>query len=201
MFCLLRCRCFSEGFRPCGAAYFFLLRQEKVSKKKATLGRCRLRRFPALLGTFQGARENNPGFEVYRQSSTAVSSWAGFGVPLRGAEQRRRAGGLRLALSEPQASLASRPERRVAQGTGRSPALTWGSPFLWLLSFGEAKESTPAGQRRNPAHQKTRPARQAQNPAAPKSPLAARQQRPPFDCQPQRGFLRSYRWVSPLTGE
>ena len=144
LFCLLRCRCFSEGFRPCGASYFFLLRQEKVSKKKATLGRCRLRRFPALLGTFQGARENNPGFEVYRQSSTAVSSWAGFGVPLRGAEQRRRAGGLRLALSEPQASLASRPERRVAQGTGRSPALTWGSPFLWLLSFGEAKESTPA---------------------------------------------------------
>src|SRR5664279_276829 len=37
------------GVRPCGASYFFLLRQEKVSKKKATLGRCRLRRFPALL--------------------------------------------------------------------------------------------------------------------------------------------------------
>ena len=73
-----------------------------------------------------------------------------FGVPLRGAEQRRRAGGLRLALSEPQASLASRPARRVAQGTGRSPAPTQGSPFLWLLSFGEAKESTPAPQARNP---------------------------------------------------
>jgi hypothetical protein len=38
--------------------------------------------------------------------------------PLRGAEQRRGAGGLRLALSEPQASLASRPAHRVAQGTG-----------------------------------------------------------------------------------
>ena len=66
-------------------------------------------------------------------------------APLRGAEQRRRGGASRLALSEPKASLASRPPCRVAQGTGRSPAPTQGSPFLWLLSFGEAKESTPAG--------------------------------------------------------
>ena len=84
-----------------------------------------------------------------KNRSRCLSSDA-FGVPLRGAEQRRRAGGLRLALSEPQASLASRPARRVAQGTGRSPAPTQGSPFLWLLSFGEAKESTPAPQARNP---------------------------------------------------
>ena len=56
-----------------------------------------------------------------------------FPGPLRGAEQRRGAGGSRLALSEPQASLASRalsdaqhreevllgcPAFRVAQGTG-----------------------------------------------------------------------------------
>ena len=67
-----------------------------------------------------------------------------FRAPLRGAEQRRNAGGFRLAMFEPQASLASRPAFRVAQGTGRSPAPTQGSPFLWLLSFGEAKESTPA---------------------------------------------------------
>jgi hypothetical protein len=33
---------------------------------------------------------------------------------------------------------------RVAQGTRRSRAQNLGSPFLWLLSFGEAKESTPA---------------------------------------------------------
>ncbi len=65
-------------------------------------------------------------------------------VPLRGAEQRRNAGGFRLALSEPQASLASHPAFRVAQGIRRSPTPTQGSPFLWLLSFGEAKESTPA---------------------------------------------------------
>ena len=78
-----------------------------------------------------------------------------FRVPMRGAEQRRRAGGSRFALSEPQASLANRPACRVAQGTGRSPAPTQGSPFLWLLSFGEAKESTPAPQARNPLPKKS----------------------------------------------
>ena len=64
--------------------------------------------------------------------------------PLRGAEQRRNAGGSRLALSEPQASLASRPAFRVAQGTRLRRAPTQGWPFLWLLSFGHTKESTPA---------------------------------------------------------
>jgi hypothetical protein len=73
-----------------------------------------------------------------------VSPRVVFPGPLRGAEQRRSAGGSRLALSEPQASLASRPAFRVAQGTGRSPAPTQGWPFLWLLSFGHTKESTPA---------------------------------------------------------
>ncbi|MFZ2366983.1 MAG: hypothetical protein WAW48_10475, partial [Azonexus sp.] len=75
---------------------------------------------------------------------SAGSAATPFGVPMRGAEQRRLSGGSRLALSEPQASLASRPDCRVAQGTGQRPAPTLGSPFLWLLSFGEAKESTPA---------------------------------------------------------
>jgi hypothetical protein len=39
-----------------------------------------------------------------------------FRVPMRGAEQRRSAGGSRLALFEPKASLASRPAFPVAQG-------------------------------------------------------------------------------------
>ena len=77
------------------------------------------------------------------KNPTQSWQWTPLG-PLRGAEQRRLAGRFRLALSEPQASLASRPACRVAQGTGQRPAPTQGSPFLWLLSFGEAKESTPA---------------------------------------------------------
>jgi len=84
-----------------------------------------------------------PSTATGQYSSKAVEPRR-FWAPLRGAEQRRNAGGSRLALSEPQASLASRPAFRVAQGTGHRPAPTQGSPFLWLLSFGEAKESTPA---------------------------------------------------------
>ena len=68
-------------------------------------------------------------------------------VPMRGAEQRRLSGGFRLALSEPQASLASRPDCRVAQGTRRAPTL--GSPSFWLLFLGEARKSTPARKAEN----------------------------------------------------
>ena len=58
--------------------------------------------------------------------------------PLEGAEQRRSAGGTRLALSEPQASLASRPAFRVAQGTGVA-GTDPGSPSFCLLFLGEAR--------------------------------------------------------------
>jgi hypothetical protein len=74
------------------------------------------------------------------QIHCTLSAPDGLPGPLRGAEQRRVVGGLRLALSEPQASLASRPTTRVAQGTGVA-GTDPGSPFLCLLSFGEAKES------------------------------------------------------------
>ncbi|TXG80421.1 MAG: hypothetical protein E6R11_01170 [Rhodocyclaceae bacterium] len=64
-------------------------------------------------------------------------------------------GGCRRALSEaPQGpSCAAAPDRRAAQGT-RSAAkgAAAGSPFLWLLSFGEAKESNlPPGNPRRSA--------------------------------------------------
>jgi hypothetical protein len=143
---------------------------------------------PALLGASQGARVKrsalNRQLRHFRAGKSPWAAWipacAGmtddgeartlFGVPMEGAEQRRRAGGSRLALSEPQASLASRPARRVAQGTGQRPAPPLGSPFLWLLSFGEAKESMPAPQARNPQVQKTDPAHQARNPAFQEKP-------------------------------
>ncbi len=58
-----------------------------------------------------------------------------FPGPLRGAEQRRSAGEFRLALSEPQASLASRPADRVAQGTraaGTDPGVAFSlATFFW----------------------------------------------------------------------
>ena len=180
------------GFRPCGASYFLLLRQKKVSKEKATLGRCRLRRFPALLGTpggwlnspaaqttpaesprhscvarhlsrgpekqpvlrrcsagfdfcpFLAVDRNRPIFRVLREPPR-------FSGPVWRAEQRRSAGGSRRGLFEGRSpEFRSRPALRAAQGSRRSRPRKLGSPFLWLLSFGEAKESTPARQARNP---------------------------------------------------
>jgi hypothetical protein len=60
--------------------------------------------------------------------------------PLKGAEQRRSAGGFWLALSEPQASLASLPAFRVAQGIPAGDTAP-GSPSFCLLFLGEARKS------------------------------------------------------------
>ncbi len=61
---------------------------------------------------------------------------------------------------------ASRPVSRAAQGTGLCPAPTQGCLFLWLLSFGQTKESTPARQARKPAvSQQTTPVTKARKPA------------------------------------
>ena len=71
--------------------------------------------------------------------------------PLRGAEQRRNAGGFRLALFEPQASLARRPAFRVAQGTGVA-GTDPGVAFSLATFFWPPKESTPARQAEPPAN-------------------------------------------------
>jgi len=82
------------------------------------------------------------------KSKKPSSATEGLPGPLRGAEQRRKAGGSRRGLFEGRRpEFRSRPAFRVAQGTPEGGADP-GSPFLWLLSFGEAKESTPAPQAR-----------------------------------------------------
>ena len=89
-----------------------------------------------------------------RSSSNRITRQIPFGVPSPScsAEQRSEAGGNRRALSEGHSpELRSRPALRVAQGNRRSRSRNAGSPFLWLLSFGEAKESQPARQARNEA--------------------------------------------------
>ena len=60
--------------------------------------------------------------------------------PLKGAEQRRGAGGFRLALFEPQASLASRPAHRVAQGTGAAGTDPGVAFFLGTFSWRSKKK-------------------------------------------------------------
>ena len=101
-----------------------------------------------------GAGQNSYGsFELSAKTNVCIS-WAepllrdASRVPMRGAEQRRNAGGSRLALFEPQASLASRPAFRVAQGTpkGRRP---WGR-LLFGYFFLAKQEKV-----RSPARRKT----------------------------------------------
>ena len=101
-------------------------RKASVDSRRAVEGIC-----------CESAQEAN---NEYFSSSVDV-----FPGPLRGAEQRRKAGGLRRGLSEGRSpEFRSRPAFRVAQGTGRSPAPTQGWLFLWLLSLGHTKESTLA---------------------------------------------------------
>jgi hypothetical protein len=160
------------GVPPCWRAYFLLLRQKKVAKEKATPGYAAgVAGSPALLeaggacGTRPGGPQTVLGLfppaspllgaphgdpkSVSAQRANAQST-DGLPGPLRGAEQRRNAGGSRLALSEPQASLASRalsdathreevllgcPAFRVAQGTpagGADPGVAFSlATFFW----------------------------------------------------------------------
>ncbi len=96
------------------------------------------------------AQEQKTSFFCGRPLETTQNHLYRFGgdafrVPLGGAEQRRLAGGFGLRLSEPQASLASRPASRVAQGTGQRPAPTRGSPSSLATFFlAKQEESTPA---------------------------------------------------------
>jgi len=79
-------------------------------------------------------------------NGATVSAWIVSPGPLKGAEQRRWAGGLRLALSEPQASLASRPAHRVAQGTGvagTEPGVAFSlATFFWRSKRKYARASS-----------------------------------------------------------
>ena len=83
-----------------------------------------------------------------------------FRAPLRGAEQRRNAGGFRLALSEPQASLASRPAFRVAQGTGvagTDPGVAFSlATFFWRSKRKYARQQGGTPCQSKPRSQKQR---------------------------------------------
>jgi len=191
------------GSAPDARAYFLLLRQKKVAKEKATLGRRPLRgcpallelrgccatrrcaartvlapfpRNPALLGASQGARTavaNSPAAVDWRSIPKSATS---FGSPC-GAPSNGDGPGVvgRRCLSRAAASLAGRPVRRVAQGIRRSRPRSLGWPSFWLLFLGHPRKSTPAGQRRNTAHQKSLPFQQAKRPLPAASPRAGRQ--------------------------
>jgi len=131
----------------------------------------------ALLSASQGARKSVARPNTVRKTECCGqpekkpknkdywSSPDGLPGPLGGAEQRRNAGSSRRALFEGRRpELRSRPAFRVAQGTGQRPAPTQGWPFLWLLSFGHTKESTPASKAETQANYEAPPP-QARKPA------------------------------------
>ena len=101
-------------------------------------------------------------FHLLRSTDKTDQFSAAFGLPLpvRGAEQRRWAGCSRLALSEPRSGEFSQPPGPPSSARDRAqPGADPGSPFLWLLSFGEAKESWVARQARKTAVDTAQPAK------------------------------------------
>jgi len=78
-----------------------------------------------------------------------------FGVPLRGAEQRRRSGGSRLALSEPRSGEFSQPPGPASSARDRAqPGADLGVAFFLATFSWPPRKSTPARQARKTAPKK-----------------------------------------------
>jgi len=148
-----------------GGRTFFLFRQKESSQRRRrprvvaplrgvpcatrTGGRLAMKRrqpkspaSPALLSDSQGrwntkCSDTDSGFNLGRRSATPL---APCGAPSNAAGPG--AVGWRLFI-------ASRPARRVAQGSRRSRPRNLGWPSFWLLFLGHSRKSTPADQRRN----------------------------------------------------
>jgi len=83
-------RLFGHCFPPCGRAYFFLLRQEKVAKKKATPGSAPATRVPCATRLKRGLR--NSGCAL-RQSSPFLRLSLRCSAPLMGTRKASRLDG------------------------------------------------------------------------------------------------------------
>jgi hypothetical protein len=160
---------FERGVPPCGRAYFLLLRQKKVAKEKATPGYAvGYADSPALLEGPGGCATRGYApqtvladcprpFSVARRSTwgprkpalccrpcltRAIRQNGGwFAGPLGRCRATQGLAEKGRGLSEGRSPEFRSPRQpRVAQGT-RAAGTDPGSPFLCLLSFGEAKES------------------------------------------------------------
>ncbi len=94
-----------------------------------------------------------------RRKNSTASPRDAFRVPLRGAEQRRRAGGSRFALFEPQASSCEPPGSSSSARDRACPAPTQGSPSFCLLFLGEARKSETPSRRKAALGRASMPAR------------------------------------------
>jgi hypothetical protein len=119
----------------------------------------------ALLGAARRELETERAIAALGANSTAARRRCGVGrakqrpvlspLPLwlrRGAERFADQG--RSCLSEASSADPAKREHRRLPRSAAKGSQTVGSPFLWLLSFGEAKESSsPAGARPGPGKQ------------------------------------------------
>ena len=97
---------------------------------------------PARLRCSARQRARGKAPELYPHN---VSAQVVFTSPLVERRATERLAEKGRGLSEPPSGEFRSPRQlRVAQGSRRSRPRNQGSPFLWLLSFGEAKESMPA---------------------------------------------------------
>src|SRR5208283_3949703 len=82
-----------------------------------------------------------PSTSSGRTGSGKVHGQGSLGSPCASAEERRADGGSRRGLSERPQGASSAAVRLIEYRREARRAGAPGSPFLWLLSFGEAKES------------------------------------------------------------
>jgi hypothetical protein len=142
--------CWASRVSPRRATYFLLLRQEKVSKEKAT----RVFASPSLrYGATCAAREARAGRKLALRAQTCVPLDPRFAALLgattrEGREQGTRAGGgegrSSVSLKTGGASGSSGCLSPYAIAAVPSSGSDAGSPFFWVLFFGEAKKSTSA---------------------------------------------------------
>ncbi len=88
------------------------------------------------------------------------------------------------------AEFRSPRQQRVAQGSRQHRPRSLGSPFLWLLSFGEAKESTPA--RKAESNVSTRDAARSRGGTiTPKNETPNYRRHSSHDQKPDRGWRKT----------
>ena len=158
--------CWSAGFRACGAPYFLLLRQKKVSKEKATLvdaGRC-----PVPCATRFG--RGHPGSTSSRccaslralRNSGLRPSDSPRPLSAQTCVAQRLTRGPESVMERPAARFSKRcsgsaawvcggfpRQRRVAQGTLRSRALTPGRLFFAHFLLAKQKKVQRASSAKN----------------------------------------------------
>jgi hypothetical protein len=135
---------------PCATRHWRGLRNSGFALRQSSpFFRQHLRCSAPLMGTPKSVSQGtdspkikaNGDLWVTQKHSEFPSSTDGLPGPMRGAEQRRNVGGLRRGLSEGEARVPQPPGVSSSARDRAKPGADPGSPFLCLLSFGEAKES------------------------------------------------------------